>query len=72
MKYINIFMIETPKNQSVKFGLVTSEKIIVNLRNKIDKNISIVTGGRGSPCNIKGVSYIHQFDKYYDFLTETN
>jgi len=54
------------------FDLVTSEKIIVNLRNKIDKNISIITGGRGSPCNIKGVSYIHQFDKYYDFLTKSN
>ena len=57
---------------SHKFDLVTSGKIITNLRNKIDKNITIITGGRGSPCNIKGVSYIHEFREYYDFLNNAS
>ena len=28
----------------------------------------IITGGKGSPCNIPGVSNILDFKKYYDFL----
>ena len=34
------------------------------LRNKINKNISIVIGGKGSPCNISGISYFQSFNKY--------
>ena len=52
---------------SHKFDNVTSEKLLIQLRKKIDKNISIVTGGKGSPCNIKDVSYIPSFKKYYNF-----
>ena len=28
----------------------------------------MVTGGKGSPCNIPGISYFNSFDKYYDYL----
>ena len=49
---------------SHKFDNVTSEKLLIQLREKIDKHISIVTGGNGSPCNIKCVSYIPSFEKY--------
>ena len=54
------------------FDLTTSEKLLVSLRNKIDKNISMITGGKGSPCNIQGISYFHSFEKYYDFLNKTS
>ena len=54
------------------FDLTTSEKLLVSLRNKIDKNISMITGGKGSPCNIQGVSYFHSFEKYYNFLNNLN
>ena len=57
---------------SHKFDNVTSEKLLIQLRKKIDKDISIVTGGKGSPCNIQGVSYIPSFKKYYNFLIEMN
>ena len=53
---------------SHKFDFTTSKKLLVNLRSKIDKNISMVIGGKGSPCNIQGVSYFNSFDKYYDYL----
>ena len=53
---------------SHKFDLVTSEKTLVNLRKNIDTDTQIITGGKGSPCNIHGISYIHTFKKYYDFL----
>jgi MerR family transcriptional regulator, light-induced transcriptional regulator len=57
---------------SHKFDFVTSEKLLLQLRKKIDKDTSIVTGGKGSPCNIKDVSYIPSFKKYYNFLIEMN
>ena len=53
---------------SHKFDFITSEKQLVNLRKKIDKKISLITGGNGSPKNISGVLNIPCFDKYYDFL----
>jgi MerR family transcriptional regulator, light-induced transcriptional regulator len=54
---------------SHKFDSVTSEKLLIQLREKIDKHISIVTGGRGCPSNIEGIEYIASFEKYYNFLT---
>ena len=57
---------------SHKFDFVTSDKLLTQLRNKTDKDISIVTGGKGSPCNIQGVSYIPDFKNYYKFLVELN
>ena len=53
---------------SHKFDLVTSEKLLINLRNKIETNTKIVIGGKGSPCTVRGVSYFHTFDEYYDYL----
>ena len=53
---------------SHKFDFTSSEKLLVNLRNKVDRKTSMVTGGKGSPCNIPGVSYFNSFDKYYDYL----
>ena len=57
---------------SHKFDNVTSEKLLIQLRKKINKDIPIVTGGKGSPCNIQDVSYIPSFEKYYNFLVKTN
>ena len=57
---------------SHKFDIVTSEKALVHLRKNIDADTKIITGGKGSPCNIRGVSYIHTFKKYYDFLIKEN
>jgi hypothetical protein len=57
---------------SHNFDSITSEKLLIQLREKIDKHISIVTGGKDSPCNIKDVSYIPSFEKYYSFLIEMN
>ena len=54
---------------SHKIDLVTSEKTLLYLREKINKDILIITGGKGSPCNIQGVSYIDSFEKYYNYLT---
>ena len=53
---------------SHKFDFVTSEKLLSQLRKKINKETPIVTGGKGSPCNIGGVDYIASFQKYYNFL----
>ena len=57
---------------SHKFDNVTSEKLLIQLRKKIDADIPIITGGKGSPCNIEGVSYISSFEKYYNFLVKIN
>ena len=53
---------------SHKLDFVTSEKLLIQLRTKIDKSTSIATGGKGSPCNIEGVSHISSFKKYFSFL----
>jgi MerR family transcriptional regulator, light-induced transcriptional regulator len=57
---------------SHKFDFVTSEKLLSQLRKKINKDTPIVTGGKGSPCNIEGVAYIVSFQKYYNFLINPN
>ena len=49
-----------------------SKDCIFKLRDEINKNILIVTGGKGSPFNIPGVSHISCFEKYYNFLTKLN
>jgi MerR family transcriptional regulator, light-induced transcriptional regulator len=54
---------------SHKFDFVTSKKLLIQLRENIEKDIPIVTGGKGSPCNIEGVDYIASFEKYYSFLS---
>jgi len=50
------------------FDYVSAEFLLKKIRNKINSKTSIVTGGKGSPGNIPGVSYIPSFEKYYDFL----
>jgi MerR family transcriptional regulator, light-induced transcriptional regulator len=57
---------------SHNFDYVTSDKLLSQLRKKINKDTLIVTGGKGSPCNIKGVSYLASFQKYYNFLINAN
>ena len=57
---------------SHKFDNVTSEKILIQLRKKIDADIPVITGGKGSPCNIEGVFYISSFEKYYNFVVKIN
>jgi MerR family transcriptional regulator, light-induced transcriptional regulator len=53
---------------SHKFDFVTCKKLLIQLRENIKKDTPIVTGGKGSPCNIEGVDYIASFEKYYSFL----
>ena len=53
---------------SHNFDFVTSKKLLIELRENIEKEIPIVTGGKGSPCNIEGVQYIDSFEEYYSFL----
>ena len=50
------------------FDYSTAEILLKKLRRDINKNTSLVTGGKGSPGNIQGVSYISCFRKYYEFL----
>ena len=50
------------------FDYKTAEILLKKLRKNINKNISLVTGGKGSPGNIQGVTYISSFNKYYEFL----
>jgi methanogenic corrinoid protein MtbC1 len=47
-----------------------SEDCLFKLRNDIDKETLIITGGKGSPCNIPGVSNILNFKEYYNFLVK--
>ncbi len=47
-----------------------SEDCLFKLRNDIDKETLIITGGTGSPCNIPGVSNILNFKEYYNFLVK--
>ena len=47
-----------------------SEDCLFKLRNDINKETLIITGGKGSPCNIPGVSNILDFKKYYNFLVK--
>lgn len=54
------------------FNYVSAKHLLKNLRKEIKKKTSIVTGGKGSPGNIPGVTYIPSFDKYYDFLVNFN
>jgi MerR family transcriptional regulator, light-induced transcriptional regulator len=53
---------------SHQFDFVTSKNLLIQLNKNIDKDIPIITGGKGSPCNIEGVEYIDSFQKYYNFL----
>jgi DNA-binding transcriptional MerR regulator/methylmalonyl-CoA mutase cobalamin-binding subunit len=45
-----------------------SEDCLFKIRNDVNNETLIITGGKGSPCNIRGVSNILDFNNYYDFL----
>ena len=53
---------------SHKFDYVSAEILLKKIRKEINSNTSIVTGGKGSPWKISGISYIPDFNNYYDFL----
>ena len=47
-------------------GINFSEDCLFKLRNDINNETLIITGGKGSPCNIRGVSNILDFNNYYN------
>ncbi|MDG1843377.1 MAG: hypothetical protein P8I98_03565, partial [Nitrospinaceae bacterium] len=49
-----------------------SEDCLLKIREYINKKTLLVTGGKGSPCNIPGVSYLPNFKKYYEFINSFN
>ena len=49
-----------------------SEDCLLKIREDINKKTLVVTGGKGSPCNIPGVSYLPNFKKYYEFINSFN
>ena len=49
-----------------------TEDCLFKLRSEINKKSLIITGGKGSPCNIPGVTHLSDFKKYYDFLIQIN
>ena len=57
---------------SHEFDPTTAENLLFKIRSELDSKTSMVTGGKGSPSNIPGISYIPSFDKYYDFLSNFN
>ena len=50
------------------FDPTTAENLLLKIRSEISPKIIMTTGGRGSPQNISGVSFIPTFDEYYEFL----
>lgn len=57
---------------SHEFELTTAENLLIKIRNKLNQKTLMVTGGKGSPSNIPGISYLPSFNKYYDFLNNFN
>ena len=54
------------------FDPTTAENLLFKIRNQLISKTSLVTGGKGSPRNIPGISYFPSFNKYYDFLSNFN
>lgn len=50
------------------FDYTTSENLLSKIRKQVNQKTLMITGGKGSPGNIKGVSCIPAFNEYYDFL----
>jgi hypothetical protein len=53
---------------SHKFDYVSVEILLEKIRKEINSKTSIVTGGKGSPWKIPSISYISNFNNYYNFL----
>ena len=49
-----------------------AEDCLFKIRGDVDKNSLIITGGKGSPCNMPGVSCLPNFKKYYEFISSLN
>ncbi len=49
-----------------------TEDCLFKIRGDINEKSSIITGGKGSPCNIPGVTHLPDFKKYYEFLQKIN
>ena len=54
------------------FDPTTAENLLIKIRKELNSKTALVTGGKGSPYKIPGISYITSFDKYYDFLSNFN
>lgn len=54
------------------FDPTTAGNLLLKIRSEITPKTSIVTGGKGSPENISGISYIPALDNYYEFLSNFN
>ncbi len=52
------------------FSPATAESLLFKIRSEVSPKTLMVTGGKGSPCGIPEVSYLTDFDKYYDFLID--
>ena len=48
------------------------EGMLSKIRNKVSNKTLIVTGGKGSPCNVPDVSFMPDFEKYYELLIRLN
>ena len=49
-----------------------TEDYLFKIRGSVSAKSLIITGGKGSPCNIPGVSHLPDFQKYYEFLQDIN
>ena len=49
-----------------------TEDYLFKIRGSVSEKSLIITGGKGSPCNIPGVSHLPDFKKYYEFLQDIN
>ena len=49
-----------------------TEDCLFRIRGSVSEKSLIITGGKGSPYNIPGVSHLPDFKKYYEFLQDIN
>jgi len=49
-----------------------TEDCIFKIRGDVNEKSLLITGGKGSPCNVPGVTHLPDFKNYYDFLQNTN
>jgi len=49
-----------------------TEDCLFKIRGDVNEKSLLITGGKGSPCNIPGVTHLPDFKKYYEFLQNIN
>ncbi len=64
----NVIALSVSHSMSREF----SEDCFFRIRGDVNNKSMIITGGKGSPCNIPGVDHISNFNEYYDFLININ